>query len=278
MPNIDHDKISDIIRGVAAEKIVPRFRQLAEGDIRTKSGPTDLVTIADEEAEIELTRILTDLYPGTHVLGEEAVSSGRATRDILNADAPVWIVDPVDGTNNFAHGNPVFGTMVALISKGERVASWIYQIPRSRMVAAQKGGGVTIDAARFTPPMKPVQGADFQTMHAFISRKFMPPSIRPYVDDKITRVASATSHMCCAWDYVELMEGNAAFSIYKRIEPWDHMAGVLFLEECGFYVRKWDGEVYKGTDQSGGLINAATEDIWLRAYDMFLKEPLKNAS
>jgi len=273
---IDHDKVSDIIREVAAEKIVPRFQQLSAGDIRTKSGPNDLVTIADEEAELELTRILPGILPGSLVLGEEAVSSGNVLRDVMKqTDYPVWVVDPVDGTNNFAHGRPVFGTMVALISGGERIASWIYQIPRERMVSGEKGAGVRIDGAKFNPVAKPADNVDFKNLNAFISRKFMPPKIRPYVEGKIAMLKDATSYMCCAWEYVALMEGEAAFSVYKRIEPWDHLAGALLLEECGFTVRKWDRTAYTGSDLEGGLINAPSKAIWERAFDAFLKEPLQ---
>ncbi len=279
MPDIDFDKVAQIIREVAADKIVPRFRALAESEVRSKSSPGDLVTIADEEAEIELTRILPGILPGSIVLGEEAVSSGKVARDILkNTDATVWIVDPVDGTGNFASGNPVFGTMVSLVKCGERVGAWIYQIPKDKMIVAGKGGGVTIGGAAFKQPMRPAPDADFKTMHAFISRKFMPPQIRPYVEEKIKMMGDATTYMCCAWEYVELLEGDVAFSVYKRIEPWDHMAGALILEESGFYIRKWDGTPYAATDLEGGLVNAPSEEIWTRAFEAFLKEPLRRAA
>lgn len=128
--NIDHDKIAALLREVAADKITPRFQKLTDEEIRTKSGPEDLVTIADEEAETELTRRLQDLLPGSLVLGEEAVAHGSVRHDILkNNDTPVWVVDPVDGTRNFARGTPQFGTILALVHKGECVAGWIYQIP-----------------------------------------------------------------------------------------------------------------------------------------------------
>ncbi|PZQ48027.1 MAG: inositol monophosphatase [Micavibrio aeruginosavorus] len=276
MPNIDISKVSEIIKEVAADKIAPRYLQLGDGHIKTKSGPTDLVTIADEEAEIELTRILKDFLPGSQVIGEEAVSNGKAVRqDLQRSDDYFWIVDPVDGTHNFAHGVPIFGTMVALVRKGERIASWIFQIPKDRMIAGEKGAGIRIDGASFQPPPKPSDDEDFKNMKAFISRMFMPPTIRPYVDQQVTKMADASTHRCCAWEYIELMEGERAFSVYKRIEPWDHMAGVLLLEEAGFYVRKWDGQPYGGSDLSGGLINAPSEILWERVYETFLKEPLR---
>ncbi|HEU4838819.1 MAG TPA: inositol monophosphatase [Micavibrio sp.] len=273
---IDHQKVSDVIREVAADKIAPRFRQLKKSEVRAKSGPNDLVTVADEEAEIELTRILPTILPGSLVLGEEAVSSGKVLRDVLKqSEYPVWIVDPVDGTNNFAHGKEVFGTMVCLIDKGERVASWIYQIPRERLISCEKGAGIRIDGAAFQPPARPEEGAPFSELSALVSRKFMPPKIGPYVGDKIGMLKEADSYWCCAWDYIELLEGRAAFSVYNRIEPWDHMAGVLMLEEAGLHVRKWDWSVYGGADLDGGLISAASEGLWRRVYDEFLKEPLE---
>lgn len=277
---IDRDKVAGFIKDVAADKIVPRFRALEEGDIKEKSSPTDLVTIADIEAEIELTRILKDYLPGSEVVGEEAVSSDRISRDILSShNGPVWIVDPVDGTGNFARGEEVFGTMVALVNNGERVASWIYQIPTNRMVAAEKGAGVTIDGnAIDLGAIKRASAADdYSTMRAFVSRKFMPPSVRPYVDEMVTKMADASTFMCCAWEYVKVLEGEASFSVYKRIEPWDHMAGVLFLEEAGFFIRKWDGGFYTADDVTGGLINAPSEELWHRVHNDFVVMPLKLA-
>lgn len=277
MPRIDHDKIATIIREVAEDKIVPRFEQLEKSHIREKSGPGDLVTIADEEAEIELTRILSDVLPGSMVVGEEAVSSGAVLRDVLKDKGNVvWVVDPVDGTNNFAHGRPMFGTMVALVSGGERVASWIYQIPRERMISAEKGSGVRIGGSDFTPPAKPAADANFSTMRAFISLKFIPPHMRPYVEEKTKAMGDVSTFMCCAWEYIDVLEGKSTFSLYKRIEPWDHLAGALMLEEAGYYIRKWDGSPYEATDLNGGLINAPSKEIWNRVHEMFLKEPMKS--
>ncbi len=280
MPKIDQDRIAHIIRDVAADKIVPRFRALEDGHVRSKSTPTDLVTIADEEAEIELTRILKDYLPGSEVVGEEAVSSERVLRDVLTThDGPVWVVDPVDGTGNFARGEDVFGTMVALVNKGERIASWIYQVPRNRMISAEKGAGVQVDKnlLDLSSIKRASADDDYSTMKAFVSRKFIPPSMRPYVDQQTDKLKDARTYMCCAWEYVMLLEGAASFSLYKRIEPWDHLAGVLFLEEAEFYVRKWDGTPYVVGDISGGLINAPNEALWRRVHETFVAGPLREA-
>lgn len=278
MPDIDLDRVAQIIRDVAHDKIVPRFQQLAHHEIHEKTGPTDLVTIADIEAEIELTRILPDILPGSVVVGEEAVSKGTVLRDVMkDSSATVWVVDPVDGTNNFTQGRPIFGTMVALVSGGERIASWIYQVPKNRMVMCQKGAGVRMDDADFIPAPKPAADAPFADMRAFISRKFIPPRMRPFVDERIKLMGDVSTFMCCAWEYVEVLEGNSVFSLYKRIEPWDHLAGVLLLEEAGFYIRKWDKSPYLASDLDGGLINAPSKEIWERVHETFLEEPMRLA-
>lgn len=279
MPDIKLDQVADIIREVAHDKIVPRFEQLKQEEIRQKSGPGDLVTIADEEAEIELTRILKDILPGSQVVGEEAVSSGTVLRDILkDRENIVWVVDPVDGTGNFAHGRPIFGTMVALVKGGERVASWIYQIPRTRMIAAEKGAGVTIEGSRFQPPAKPSDDMDFKAMSAFIGTKFIPSHMRPFVESQISQLGDVTTCTCCAWEYIDVLEGKRTFSFYKRIEPWDHLAGALILSEAGYYTRKWDGEEYGGTDLEGGLLNAPTQAIWQRVHDLLIATPMAAAA
>src|SRR3546814_8953683 len=86
---------------------------------------SDLVTVVDVAVEKRLTARLTDLLPGSLVVGEEAVHAEPALMDQLASDAPVWILDPIDGTRNFAHGCPVFAIMVALAQGGESIAGWI---------------------------------------------------------------------------------------------------------------------------------------------------------
>ncbi|MBM3573671.1 MAG: inositol monophosphatase, partial [Alphaproteobacteria bacterium] len=84
------------------------------GDIKEKTGPKDLVTIADVEAERRLGPVLTDLLPGSVVIGEEAASADPTVLNRLAGEAPVWLIDSVDGTLNFSEGDPRFCVMVPL--------------------------------------------------------------------------------------------------------------------------------------------------------------------
>ena len=110
---IDLDRLAAIVAETAASDIMPHFRQLAARDIRDKA-PGDLVTIADEAAETTLTRRLADLLPGSLVVGEEATAADPSILNRLSTDEPVWIIDPVDGTTNFAAGLPIFAVIVGL--------------------------------------------------------------------------------------------------------------------------------------------------------------------
>src|SRR5262245_52401902 len=114
---IDLESVDELIRAVAAEQILPRFRRLASHEVHEKS-PGNLVTIADVEAERALTRELRQRLPGSVVVGEEAVAADPQVLDLLGGEAPVWILDPVDGMMNFTRSVARFAVMVALSRRG----------------------------------------------------------------------------------------------------------------------------------------------------------------
>src|SRR5260370_28988248 len=111
---VDSEKVRRLIAEVADAEVMPRFEKLETGDISEKS-PGDFVTIADVASERRLTPALRDLLPGSLVVGEEAVAADPAVLDLLAGDDPVWGVDPVDGTANFAARTPIFAIMVGRV-------------------------------------------------------------------------------------------------------------------------------------------------------------------
>lgn len=270
MPQIDPEKIADYIREVAADKIVPRFQQLEKHEISTKSGPTDLVTIADLEAEEDLTRIFKDILPGSYVVGEEAVSKNETDMGLLAThDGFVWVIDPVDGTLNFASGNEKFGTIVALVHGAQTVQGWILDIPNGRMAMAERGSGVEVDGVRKSYPE---MTKSLNETRGFISRKFLPPKMREELKGVLNgEFGNIETYMCCAHEYLDILVGEAFFSMYSRIRPWDHLAGGFMMEESGGYARKWDRSPYVPGDERGGLICAPDGNIWTQIHDLLLK-------
>ena len=136
--------VAELMSAACEELVLPRFRRLASDEIETKSGPNDLVTVADRQAELFLTPRLLDLVDG-EVIGEEACASDPGLR--ARADAPVaWTVDPVDGTGNFVAGDERFCCMVALMNHGVPVKSWIlFPLQRRLFIASAEKGAVVME-------------------------------------------------------------------------------------------------------------------------------------
>jgi len=248
----DPDRVADILREVAAEEIVPRFRSLAADEVRTKTGPDDLVTVADEAAERVLARRLPDLLPGSLVVGEEGVAADPAVLDRVHGDEAVWIVDPVDGTINFANGRPAFGTIVALARGGRTLMGWILDPLGGRLAVAEAGRGAELDGrrARVDPP-----AAD-AVLEGYASVRFRPVDERERIERGGPDVRRVDSLWCSAHEYLALLEGRARFALYGRTMPWDHAAGVLMWTEAGGHATRDDGSPYSIRLFEGGLLLA----------------------
>ena len=123
----------------AGDGLQRRFAQLSELTVRAKSGPTDLVSIADEEAEQTTRGLLARARPAYGFLGEEGGSFGGSD------DANTWIVDPLDGTTNFLFAAPLWGVNIALQREAEIVAGVTYMPALGEMFVAEKGQGAWLN-------------------------------------------------------------------------------------------------------------------------------------
>ena len=249
--------ILSIMQDAATRAILPRYQQLAEGEIITKS-PGELVTVADREAEVLLFAGLAKLLPEAALVGEEACDADPALLDRLG-DALCWIVDPIDGTHNFAHGQPPFGVMIALAEAGETIAGWIYDPLSGRLCHAHRGAGAFVGAdrliARTTGATPPV---------AAISLVFMDPAKREAMKHGIApHYTLVDVPRCAAEQYPRLVLGTNDVSIFERTLAWDHAAGVLFVNEAGGKAARPDGRAYR-VDEAHlpGLIGAASPALW----------------
>ena len=246
-----------VIKDAATRAILPRYQQLAEGEIITKS-PGELVTVADREAEVLLFEGLARILPEAALVGEEASEADPALLDRLG-DALCWIVDPIDGTHNFARGAPPFGVMVALAQSGETIAGWIYDPLSGRLCHAHQGQGAFVGeeriAARTTGAEPPV---------AAISLVFMDPAKRAAMSAQIApHYTLVDIPRCAAEQYPRLVLGVNDLSIFERTLAWDHAAGVLFVNEAGGKAARPDGRAYR-VDEAHlpGLIGAASPALW----------------
>lgn len=195
---MDSDAVLALLQDVAAEVITPRFGALGRDDVASKRRPGDLVTVADREAEVLITRALQAADPGAVVVGEEAVSASPALLAGWT-DAPLaFTVDPVDGTRNFVKGSPDHAVMVAEVRAGTVVRSWIWQPQHRTAYVAERGAGAWRDGVRLT-------GGP--------SRRY--------------------TGTCCGIDYPRIAAGEAGWGVWFKAKPWDHAPGSLLVTEAG---------------------------------------------
>ncbi len=259
----DTGHVAEILQAVARDIILPRFRALADGDVREKS-PGDLVTIVDEESEARLGAELAALLPGSVVVGEEAASHDPAVLERLEGDAPVWIIDPLDGTANFASGRERFAMIVALAEHGRTVAGWIHQPLTGRMGWAVAGEGTVIDGTR----TRVAAPAPIQDMRGFVSGPKYAGDWWPRMSRLRDAMASGRNLRCSGIEYLELAAGQAHLCVPVRLNPWDHAAGLLMHREAGGFSALSDGRDYAPTIHEGLLIAAPDADTWHTVRDM----------
>ena len=266
LTGFDAAAVASIIAEAAAIEIMPRFRNLAAGDIREKSSPDDLVTVADEAMEQRLSAALRALLPGSVVIGEEAASADAGVHQLISGPEPVWVIDPLDGTSSFASGNPAFGVIVALVLNGDTLAGWIHDPNAGHTAIAERGSGAWLGHRRLTiappAPSSPLRGA--------MATKFFPPPLRDQLNAR-RRLFPRHRQSHAAGDYVELVTGTLDFALYQRTLPWDHAAGALIHAEAGGYSARLDRTPYRPVHRDGGLLlapdHAHWESLFARLFD-----------
>ena len=256
--------IAALLRDAARAEILPRFRRLAQGEIRAKSGPLDIVTDADEAAERIIEAGLTRMFPGCVVVGEEACAADHSVMDRL-ADADLaFVVDPVDGTANFAAGLPLFATMASAVVKGEVVGAWIHDPLGDDTAIALRGEGAWIADAegRRMADLHVAAAVPVDRMVAAISWTYLPTELRARVTARFPRLAAVVGYRCAAHEYRWAAGGHGHALFYNRLLPWDHLAGWLLHREAGGYAARFDGSAYRPSHVDGGLICAPDRDSW----------------
>lgn len=262
---VDLDAVGALIRTVAREEMLPRFRRLEDHEIQQK-GPGDLVTVVDKAVEARLTAALTDWIPESTTVGEEAVAANPATLDRLRSDAWIWIIDPLDGTRNFAAGREEFASIVALARGGVTVAGWIYLPVPDRLAVVEKGAGAFENGA----PMRVGPGGSLSGFAGAFTR---PRGTSPRAK-AIGRLAAALDQdrriTCSGVEYIKLANDEALdLMMPHSLHPWDHAAGVLMHQEAGgVHGLIRGGGRYSPRERRGPLLLTPDRDSWREAIDV----------
>ena len=204
----------------------------------TNKGRINLVTEADHASEAHIKRAILENYPDHQILAEE--SGVHASSSDY-----VWIIDPLDGTTNFAHGVPCYGVSIGVEHRGEMIAGVIYDPSRDEVYAAERGGGAFRNGT-------PINASSVKTLEEALLVSGFPYDVREQMNkylpaweaflstaQGVRRLGAASIDMCyVACGY---FDGFWEFGL----NPWDTAAGWVLIEEAGGKVTRTDGLAFE---------------------------------
>lgn len=259
------------VRDVSAREILPLFRNLNAEQIDSKSAADDLVTVADRAAELALTEAAQNIFPGCAVVGEEAVSSDASILERIGTTDQVVIIDPIDGTWNFANGLANFGVIVAVVEQGETVFGLLYDPSHDDWIMAHRGEGCWFCRPDQTPlrlhtgPM-PDQLEDTLGL---IGVYLFTRAQQAQIVQTLPLYRRSMTLRCSLHEYRLQAQGHAQFCLNGMLNPWDHAAGVLCLQEAGGVARLIDGTPYAPTMTEGFLLTAGGDALWDKLAEVY---------
>lgn len=257
-------QLEDIIPALAKQHVLARFNHIGYSFKQDGS----VVTAADTAMQKAVVDALHKHWPQCQLLGEEMAAAEQ--QSMLDADdAGLWVLDPLDGTSNFASGIPVFSTALAFISQGEVQLGLIYDPVRNECFSAIKGQGAWLNRV----PLKLDDArTELNQCIAQVDMKRLPESmavklaaLHPY--------ASQRNFGSGALDWCWLAAGRSQLYVHGGQNLWDYLAGQLILREAGGFAQSFDGTpVYRRSLRPRSIVAAVNEPLFHAWSDFLLGE------
>ncbi|WP_075216235.1 inositol monophosphatase family protein [Mongoliimonas terrestris] len=258
-----------ILRDAARVEILPRFANLAAGDVKAKSHASDLVTVADEAAERFIEARVRDRFGDVLFVGEEIFERDPSVVDRLSSAARAVVIDPIDGTFNYANGIPAFAVIAAIVEGGETTAGILYDPIRDDWQFALKGHGAFLEGPK--QPRRPIRVAapvPLDQMHGALNWAYVEGPLRERVLKGAARLWGGYSYRCGGQEMRLINEGGGHFALYGKLSPWDFAGSALIHREAGGYSARFDGSDYRPEHRDGGLLLAPDKATWDLLHDV----------
>lgn len=228
----DLQSLQTIIAQAAGEELLPRFARVA----REHKADGSFLTEADLAVQKRIAAQLRQHWPETVFLGEEMAADQQA--GLLASAQPIWCLDPLDGTSNFAAGIPYFAVSLALLERGEVVLGIVYDPLRDECFAASKESGATLNGV---PLQVPASGLDLRHATAIIDFKRLAPELAVRLVSE-PPYASQRSFGSVALDWCWLAMGRSHVYLHGRSNIWDYSAGNFIFNMAGGHSCTLEGE------------------------------------
>lgn len=226
------ETIRSIVINAAREELLPRFTQVERG---IKADGTFL-TEADLAVQHRIADELNTHWPDILFLGEEMEAQEQQT--LLQSGKPIWILDPLDGTSNYASGIPFYSVSLALIEQGELKLGLVYDPERDECFSAQRGQGAYLNNERLQAIDT---GLSLKQSTGLIDFKRLSPNLATRLATQIP-YSSQRSFGSVALDWCWIAIGRSHVYLHGKQNLWDYAAGHLILAEAGGQSCTLDGE------------------------------------
>ncbi|MCE9599841.1 MAG: inositol monophosphatase [Spirochaetia bacterium] len=256
----------DAFDSIVLPELAEFLRSLQSGDlsIKTKQNARDLVTVADVESERRITTFIRNSYAGDDILAEEG---GGAFGSALT-----WVIDPVDGTVNYAHGLPLYAISIGLAWEGKPIAGLVHMPALGTTYRGALGRGATCNGAPISVTKT------LETSQSLVVTGF--PYEREPVMDLLMTGVRATLMNCrgmrrtgsAAVDLCWLAQGRFDAHYELKLAPWDSCAGELIVREAGGRVTDLNGKEHELNDKSLLATNGHIHEDMLRILSAFRSE------
>jgi len=257
-------EVATLVVNVAREELLPRFRHVSF----SRKADDSLLTEADVAMQQCLAREFSQHWPHLAFLGEE-MPEEQQQRILANDAQGVWIVDPLDGTRNFASGLPFFSVSVALLLKGEIVLGVVYDPVRDECFTAVKGKGAQCNGIPLPRVVLPHELRQTITLIDF--KRLAPPLAARLVTER--PFSSQRSFGSVAIDWCWMAAGRCHTYLHGAQRLWDYAAGILIFAEAGGTAVTLQGEpVFNGTLAPRSAV-AALDKKLLREWCRWLEVP-----
>ena len=251
--NLDRKQIEQLVISVAKTELLPRFNDV-ERQFKTDGS---IVTEADHVVQKKLLEAFKTLCPDTVLLGEEMTAEQQ--QDLFDSGQPLWCLDPVDGTSNFAAGIPYFSVSLALIYKGEVTFGIVYDPIHDECFSAQKGQGAWLNGQKMLLKeshfnlKQSIAIIDFKRLSTSLATRLITDI--PYGSQR--SLGSIALELC--W----IAAGRGHIYLHAKQHLWDYAAAQLILLEAGGIARTFEDEpVYAGTLVPRSTIAAVDQSLF----------------